>query len=443
MKHITFFILIFCSLVCFGQKNLKDNHAILKQLKIGDKIPDITIERFINYDKKKEKLSNFYKKGLLILDFWSTNCSSCVEAFPKITKLENEFSDKMNVLLVAYQPLNTIQKFLQKGKELSGIEMSLPIACEDTILKKLFDPPSFPHYVWIDRNGVVKYITYPWSVTKENIAAVLSNQPVQMELKDNRYVDVNLSAPLFIDGNGGNGSKILRYSVLSGYVKNAPSFQGINDIHHDSLSLISVCNYPIKAMFQTAFSDVYDRYGQYYIPDNRTLLDVADSTHYVWENNERAILWQNLYCYQRIMPKMPHEDLKKLMQQDLRLYFGLAGRLEKRKVKCLVLSAEDTALIASKGGGWWYRVNPEAHTLVIRDISDSTLTFEFTRMLSDYPYPFIDELGMKGNMDFTLENYTTDNLESIQKALSKYKMNLKIEERKVNMLIITEANKED
>ncbi|MBS1781011.1 MAG: redoxin domain-containing protein [Bacteroidetes bacterium] len=405
MKYFIFFTLISCSLVSFGQKTTKDNHPVPKQLQIGDKIPDITITNFINHQRQKEKLSSFYKKGLLILDFWSTNCSACIEAFPKVTKLQSEFSDKMNVLLVAYQPLNTIQRFLQKGKELSGLEITLPIACGDTLLKTLFDPPSFPHYVWIDKNGIVKYITYSWSVTKENVTAVLNNQPVQMELKDDRAIDVNLNAPIFINGNGGKNTEILRYSVLSGYAKNLPSEHSIDDINHDSLSSISAINYPVKELFQIAYADVYDKYGQYSIPANRTILKVPDSANYIWEDKTGAILWQNLYCYQRIVPKMSHEDLKKLMQDDLKLYFGMTGRLEKRKVKCLVLSSEDTTLIASKGGGWWYRVNPAAHTIVVRDVSDSSFRYDFSRLFSDYPYPFVDELGMKGNMDFTLENF--------------------------------------
>ncbi|MGB4400563.1 MAG: TlpA disulfide reductase family protein, partial [Daejeonella sp.] len=68
-------------------------------LKIGDKVPDVTINNISNYKSTSAKLSDF-KGKLLILDFWATWCAPCIAMIPKMDSLEKAFEGKVAFLSV-------------------------------------------------------------------------------------------------------------------------------------------------------------------------------------------------------------------------------------------------------------------------------------------------------------------------------------------------------
>src|SRR6185312_10987349 len=69
----------------------------LKPLSIGDTVPDITLTNVYNYPSSTIKLSDL-KGKLVILDFWSTWCGSCIEAMPESEKLQNGFGNKIQII---------------------------------------------------------------------------------------------------------------------------------------------------------------------------------------------------------------------------------------------------------------------------------------------------------------------------------------------------------
>jgi cytochrome oxidase Cu insertion factor (SCO1/SenC/PrrC family) len=71
-----------------ASSELKNAPPEIQPLSIGDKVPDIQFENILNYKSKKAKLSDF-KGKLVILDMWSTSCTFCIAAFPKMEELQN------------------------------------------------------------------------------------------------------------------------------------------------------------------------------------------------------------------------------------------------------------------------------------------------------------------------------------------------------------------
>jgi len=138
------------------------NNQNITALNIGDQIPDAlwnTPLQVVNHpqDKKNITLAD-YKGKLIILDFWSTWCGTCVAALPRLHELEKEFKDDVIILPMADQKANEIKAFLKKNRVLS--RLNLFSVTDDNTYKFHFPYTMLPHEVWISKSGEVQAITH-------------------------------------------------------------------------------------------------------------------------------------------------------------------------------------------------------------------------------------------------------------------------------------------
>jgi thiol-disulfide isomerase/thioredoxin len=166
----------------------------VKALTIGDTVPDITITNVYNYSASTIHLSDL-KGKLVILDFWATWCSGCIQELPVLDSLQKDFPDKVQILLISHEGAKTkaeganrIKSFFSKWKEKNNGPVSLPSTLEmnDSLLK-LFPHIFIPHYVWIAGNRKVIAITSSTEVNQQNIRAILNGSPVSMPLKSDKF----------------------------------------------------------------------------------------------------------------------------------------------------------------------------------------------------------------------------------------------------------------
>ena len=66
---------------------------------IGEKLPDLAFNNLLNYSKSTVNLSEFRGK-LLLLDFWATWCTSCIQNFSKLEGFQKQFKGRFQVLLI-------------------------------------------------------------------------------------------------------------------------------------------------------------------------------------------------------------------------------------------------------------------------------------------------------------------------------------------------------
>jgi thiol-disulfide isomerase/thioredoxin len=407
-----------------------------KKLQVGDTLPGMVLTNLLNYPAKEIRLPDHSGKWL-ILDLWTTGCGACVEAFPKIKQLQNEFAGKVDWLLVTTQPKEEIIHFVQKRKILTGLGMSLPVVCGDSLLNNYFQPDGYPHCVWIDGTDVIRSVTAGREVTEFNIQAILQNRNFQMDQKDDSSILVDYDKPLFINNNAGDGRQLMWSTTLSKYIKGLPP---INSVYYtdSGYTAINSFNQTIKWLYQHAFNDD-EGFGDFYaITDSRTEFNIKDTTKYVYYINGN-VQYENFYCYQAILPKLPYHELKSIMQGDLRKYFGLNARMEKRNRLCWVLSARDTIMFKSKGGkshADWDGVN---YTKTYSNCSfDQVRAFVEYVLLLQSPYPFLNEIHCKEMVDITLVDLKEDDPDSAIRALAKYGISLKLENRTIDVLVIYE-----
>ncbi|RYD93510.1 MAG: TlpA family protein disulfide reductase [Sphingobacteriales bacterium] len=114
-------------------------------------------------------LLNNYKGKLIILDFWASWCSSCLQQFPKLDSLQVRFKDAVQILLVNPNIKGDTQAKMQgrlKGYGLTSITFN-------DSLKKLFPYEFIPHYVWLDGEGKLLAITTANMVNEATIKGYL------------------------------------------------------------------------------------------------------------------------------------------------------------------------------------------------------------------------------------------------------------------------------
>ncbi len=134
-------------------------------LKTGDRVPDVSIRPVLHYTDSVIRLSSMHKKKLVLLDFWSTWCGSCIQAFPKMDSLQQFFGESLLILPVTWQKETQIEAFWKKNAITKNIH--LPTVTDDTLLTRFFQDYTLPCVIWLDGNGTIKAVTNETYVNKK------------------------------------------------------------------------------------------------------------------------------------------------------------------------------------------------------------------------------------------------------------------------------------
>ena len=157
-----------------------------KQLNVGDTIPYIILTDVINFPVSKIQLSDSANQYTL-LDFWASWCGSCLKAIPKLDSLQKQFKKSLRIILVnpklAGDNEATLEKALRRATGTQRQQLSIPVVVADTVVSALFSFRALPHYVWINRQGVVVAITNSAQVNAANLKAFTKGRKLNLPLK--------------------------------------------------------------------------------------------------------------------------------------------------------------------------------------------------------------------------------------------------------------------
>ena len=401
-------------------------------LKIGDTVPDITINNIINYKNSSAKLSDF-KGKLLILDFWATWCAPCIGMIPRMDSLQKAFEGQVVFLPVTYQAANVVEPFLAKLQEKKPF--NLPDVIGDKVLHAMFPHRSLPHYVWISPEGKVLAITSYDQVTTERIKGAIAGKSQQLITKEEmKPVAYDPKKPLFIELNGGSGSSLKYHRLISNFTEGLwPGYK----FYKDSVDMkISVRNQSLLNIYTLAYGE-----GQKFLNTNKVILEVKDpASFYSNKEGNEYLRWMregNVYCYELIIPEVASGTAFTAMREDLSLFFtNYQVSIERRNVPCIVLETIDKNIVASKGGKPVNQMNRSGALLQNGNWN------HFIGRLDDYylqqsKLPLLDATGITGFVDMEIKADMLDP-ESINKALIPYGLSLKPANRIVEMLVIKE-----
>lgn len=425
------FLFLVVSFCVFGQGN---KAASFSALSIGDKMP-LSV-----WNKLPKKPTT----KLVILDFWSTGCTSCMEAFPHMEELQERFPEQLQVVLMnPWEDEAKVKERMSKmnvgrlKNEMRPYAMSsvLPAITGDTVFKQLFPARSVPHHVWIDGNRTVLFITHGYNATPEHVLAFLNGEKLHLSVKNDLFgaelLDKGYVQPTLA------GCDISYYSVFAPFFSAGASMSQRRDTAKGFFRK-TWYNEDVISFMRTAFVDYRKR--------PRILLEMKDKEKFrvpdYHKEANRLDYWnkQFRFTYDLLGPIKDETNWQQRMQFDVNSFFGslfgIKADMEARRFNCLILVKTKDLLKTTGGEGLWklkdslWRIQNYPFSEVVNLLYSKLENLNISR-------PFIDETGidpkLKVDMQLTGDLKDVDNL---RKQLQLYGLDLISGDREVDVLVI-------
>ncbi|MEZ0454202.1 TlpA disulfide reductase family protein [Sphingobacterium thalpophilum] len=363
-----------------------DGLAGLVALKPGDKIPDAVWNRplELNYFNGKKKTIKFaeLKGKLILLDFWSTGCPSCIEGIPDMELVQQRFKDKVQVVMVNSKrnkdTPERINKRFKKYKEDFNYTPVLPTTLDDTLFTSLFPHNTLPTIAIIDPKGQFVLNSFAGSITEDIIGDFLktgiSNRFIEKsEIKNPERIN---TSPL-VDTTG-----LLFCSVMSGYREN---YLGVYPavVYSKGNSLFQVGNYFLNTCYQLAFPDVFEgSQSSLFVFDDRINKEFINLIYDF--KTTKGQFWYQLYMRDSITQELAFDYFRKALIER----FHVAAERKKGTVAAYRLSLDASRpLWKTKGGMYINSVDKGNEFLIMQNVPLNGV-ISFIRSILDKPVIF-------------------------------------------------------
>jgi len=427
--------------------------------KPGDAVPDLEMSKIIFSAQPTAKISDF-KDQLLILDFWSTGCSGCVAALPKMESLQKYFGSKIKIMPITSEKESTVRGFWKVNKYTKNL--TLLSVVEDKVLKNHFKWIAIPHEVWIYKGKVVA-ITDGQYVDTTNIQAVLNGETVNWPVKNDFYVFDPLKEMLFnTDPNQLAYGTTIKYAAITGYKEGLGVTSGGGWSIQKGQERKTIRTFNLNSSIYNAYMGLYMQLidvSKLSVPYldvsiSRPIWEVGDKFRYLYENGNslygyfESWMRDNAICFESmdIDTGQTDKEIYKKAISDLNALLGLNVRWEKRKEKVLVLvRTSQVDRVKAKTnvmtiGQYDENVNVtwKGSELKLRNAS---LNYLIGKLNADIANPYVyNETGYKNNVDMDLNIPSWTNIPAIREVLQPYGLDLKEEERMVDRFVFSEVD---
>lgn len=419
--------------------HLQNSTAQSIGMEVGDSIPKLKIQNAVGNKFKGKSILNF-SKNLLIIDFWSTGCGSCVEGLPRLHALQRKFEGVLTILPVTSENARNVRTFWKNNHYTKDLEINSVV--EDTIFASLFKHLYIPHEVWIYKGKIVG-ITDLEYVDAFNINMILSGTSVNWPVKNDFY-KANLNKNIFYHDyeNSTSGLSPVYYTGISWYQEkvNPPIwFTGGSGIKRDTLNhtiRAFFYNQPILTSYLVNWSRILNIKSlikpSITLQSNQIIWDVVDKTKYAFipKPGQYSAQWliKNAICYETIIPDRGQNDrdIYKQINTDLDHFFGLTVRWVRRKEQVLVIRQNSDKLNV--------RVN------IPNNGKDKITLYEVSQQMNNVetnPYVFIDENIATSEVYMNMASW--NNIVDIRNKLKLYGFTLEEEQRDVDKLLFKEG----
>lgn len=399
-------------------------------LKIGDKVPDIEF-KIKNYPKHTAKISDF-KGKLVILDLWGVNCGSCIAAMPHMAELQKKFEGKLQVIMVTKDSDEKVTKQALHSDNVKNNK--LPSVTNAKELAGLFDYRYLPTHVWIDENGIVKYITNGSNANEGNIDKHLKGNLLQFRVKKDLKMDKE--DPMLVNWYPYH-KEISFYTYLAPVQKEYSANMGYGQrLYPDSTikKLYSGCS-SLDHLYSLAFGLNGKSFSR-----SRIINLSKNAEKYKVDPDEDYRKQNGYFSYEVVNGiKLGNEKIFKYMQNELNTIFGLKSGWEKQPIKCYVIKQKkNSKLIYSNGGG--YKLDYGKGMLTVRNFKWEYF-LRAQRNSSTLDFELIDETGIPAEQLVSLSIKSNwRNIHNINESLEKYGLFVEEQIRLFDCIVLRDAD---
>ena len=224
-----------------------------------------------------------------------------------------------------------------------------------------------------------------------------------------------------------NTNRMLRFTVLTGYregVKPVPglaNFTSYVDKAHGTIRIY---------MYNLSIAEMVNHFPIW--PVN-VVLEVKHPEQYIYDarhGDKEAWYRKNAHCFELLLPMGTSNS--QVLDQQLSAVLGISFNMEKRMADALVLVRISTIdKLKTKGvGAGRYNIAGEFNNIPISRLGH--------HMREAGLPPLVDETGYKDKVDMNLGIKDWSDLAALRQSLKRYDLDLKLEKREIEMLVIKE-----
>lgn len=407
---------------------------------IGDTFPDYKFTAH-SADSAFEFSIDSFRGKAVIIDLWDVHCIGCLYGIKKLDSLQKLFPEQLRIILVTKSTREEVEELFETKID----RPDLISVTGDTMLYDYFFPHSGdPLGVWIDEEGIIKYITPGYNTTAENLVKFFNHETLSVSYQG-KLKNFNVSGPLINEVASRLKYYTVAYSVLTVGMQdliNTFRIEISRDTLHGVPYLLKSINSSRLTLYQLAYN--HELYG-------------VDLNMFRLQKNNRIILastrakrlepplaiedldrWrsENSFCYELFLPNVTEFRFYSWMQQDLKRFFQFDVSIRWIRAKCLILKdMKAGSHNALERRNIPRKLKSESKT------RDNKINLKRGRLQAliyltqDLGLPLIDETNLDSNLSIKLPNSMND-LDEINSILVEYGLALSIESRRTKFLVI-------
>lgn len=415
-----------------------------KALKVGLPMPNFKLDNVDNFISETFELSEFKKGGKwLVIDFFTSTCLACFASFPRVDRLQKKFKDSIQFVLIGdneHRYGRNVESIFNKVAKKQKLELAVAY---DSLLFRKWGINSVPFVVIVDDQGVIRAINNGQDMNEDNIRALVRNRNDATSFRNIDYKSWDINFPFLTNGNGGPDTAFLFRSLFSKWRRPTMVYAPITITQYNKeiapAKGIQGSGVTIEWLFKIAYLDKTivpfgdSLYGKLWpFP----VFEGIDSSRFVVDDKEE----NNIYNYSLILPKeeATTEAVMRMMQNDLRNYFGFDGIVETREMPYWGLVATEKARkeLSTKGDTYYNR-SLGASGIEFRNYSVNEILKKVWAYHQMQP-PFINETNIDGNIDINIDALMTD-FDKVKMELLKKGLELKLKKKNMRVLVIRKS----
>lgn len=144
--------------------------------KVGDSSPLLQATELLQAPEGAKMGAESLRGKVVILEFWATWCGPCVAAIPHLNELAEEFKDKpVQFISITAEERPVVEDFLAKRPMKSWVALDTNKA-----MNLAYGIGGIPSTVVLDKEGKIAALTYPTSLTENHINDSLAGKKIAL-----------------------------------------------------------------------------------------------------------------------------------------------------------------------------------------------------------------------------------------------------------------------